>query len=643
MSDDLSAKPADATTRAITASTCELDPADFERASRGLIAQIPGGRIDAGAGTVWDHGRYGFIDGSEANPDTVHPGLWRQARLNGIHGLFEVMPGVWQARGYDLSNITFVAGDSGWIVIDPLTAAPCAAACLELANSTLGHRPVVAVLYTHSHVDHFGGVHGVTDEAQVADGRCRIIAPEHFLHEAVSENVIAGPAMARRAHYQFGPLLAPGPRGHVDCGLGRAVPLWRPGLIAPTEEITETGQELIVDGIRIVFQSTPGTEAPAEMNFHFPDLGLLCMAENCTHTMHNLIPIRGAQVRNALDWSRYIDEAIELFVDHSSVMIASHHWPRWGTEDLRDFLVLQRDLYRWIHDQTMRFANHGWTPTEIAEHLELPAEFRAHGHTTGFYGHLVHNVKAVYQRYLSWYDANPAHLWALPDVERARRYVDLAGGADRLLEVARAACAAGDHRWAAELLNHLVFADPDNRPARALGADVLEQLGYQSESATFRNAYLTGAHELRHGSMPSAPVRAGGFAAALTTRQFFDSLAVRIRSELVDPAEVSSPIRFHFIERDEWWQVSLSHRTLHARELDVTELDETLTPNPGVPTTAAVATVSLKRSTLSDLIDGTLDIATAAEHLDAVGGTAPLERLLAVIDTFTTNFKIVEP
>jgi alkyl sulfatase BDS1-like metallo-beta-lactamase superfamily hydrolase len=632
MASDLTPKPADESTRAITATVSDLDPADFERAARGLIAQIPDGRIETELGVVWDQSRYGFIDAETDHPDTVHPGLWRQARLNGIHGLFEVMPGVWQARGYDLSNITFVAGETGWIIIDPLTAAPCAAACLDLANTTLGEREVVAVLYTHSHVDHFGGVHGVTDEDAVATGRCRIIAPEHFLAEAVSENVIAGPAMARRAHYQFGPLLPPGPRGHVDCGLGRSVPFWRPGLIAPTEEIVETGQELVVDGVRIVFQLTPGTEAPAEMNFHFPDLDLLCMAENCTHTMHNLIPIRGAQVRDALDWSFYIDEAIELFADRSEILIASHHWPRFGGDDLRSFLVLQRDLYRWVHDQTMRFANHGWTPAEIAEHLEIPVEFRSQGHTTGYYGHLVHNVKAVYQRYLSWYDGNPAHLWMLPETERARRYVDLAGGADRVLEVANSAIADGDHRWAAELLNHLVFAHPDDVRARALQADVLEQLGYRSESATFRNAYLTGAQELRHGSLPAEPVRAGGFAGALTSRQFFDSLAVRLRAE--DSADPPAPMVMEFSDRDERWLVSVSNRTLYATPLPTDD-------GNGDP---AKSGVRLERAVLSGLIDRSIDLEDPrVESFGQPGGRDSLAWLLSMIDTFETNFHIVEP
>ena len=420
-----------------------FDPDDFERASRGLIAEHPTGVIETPMGVVFDVNRYDFVERGSVNPDTVHPSLWRQAQLNGIHGLFEVAPGVWQARGYDISNVTFIAGETGWLVIDPLTVEPCAKACLDLANAHLGERPVVAVIYTHSHTDHFGGVLGVTTQEDVDAGRCRIIAPEHFLKETIGENVIAGYAMTRRAMYQFGPLLPAGPKTHVDCGLGKAIPFWPPGLIAPTEEITATGTELIVDGVRIQFQLTPETEAPAEMNFFFPDHGWLCTAENCTHTMHNLVPIRGALVRDSLKWSKYIGEMIELYGPNIELMFASHNWPRWGNENVLTYLRLQRDLYRWIHDQTMRFANQGYNAAEIAEMLTMPPEFAAEAHTTGYYGHLVHNIKAVFQRYLSWYDGNPANLWKLPPVEGGRRYVELAGGPDQLLAKARASVRCG--------------------------------------------------------------------------------------------------------------------------------------------------------------------------------------------------------
>ena len=387
-----------------------FDPADLERVRRGFVGALSGGIVDEAGRHVIDPRRYEFLRDGRDVPDTVNPHLWRHATLNAHHGLFEVCDGIWQVRGYDISNVTFIRGATGWIVVDPLTTMATAKASYELITEHVGHRPVVAVIYTHSHADHFGGVFGVTSKADVDAGRCMIIAPEGFLHEAIGENIIAGPAMARRATYQFGPLLDADPTGHVDCGLGNSVPMGPPGLIAPTIEVTRTGEEMTVDGVRVVFQLTPETEAPAEMNFFFPDFSALCMAENCSHTMHNLVPIRGALVRNALQWSKYINEALELFAADTQVMFASHNWPRWGGTDVAEYLTLQRDLYRWMHDQTMRRANRGLVATEIAEELQLPPEFLAHEHTRGFYGDLVHNAKAVYQRYLSWYDANPAKL-----------------------------------------------------------------------------------------------------------------------------------------------------------------------------------------------------------------------------------------
>ncbi|MFM8650368.1 MAG: alkyl/aryl-sulfatase, partial [Actinomycetota bacterium] len=369
----------------------DLESADFDRARRGWLASIPGGLVvDDQGRRVSDISRYEFLQ--DDAPDSVHPSLWRHAQLNSHHGLFEVAEGVWQVRGYDISNITFVEGRTGWIVIDPLTVEFTARAAYRLVTEHLGPRPVVAVIYTHSHADHFGGVYGVTSDDDVAAGRCRVIAPVGFLHETVGENVIAGVAMGRRSIYQFGPMLPPGPKGHVDCGLGNSIPIGPPGLIAPTEEVMVTGEEKVVDGVRIVFQLTPESEAPAEMNFYFPERKWLCMAENCSHTMHNLVPIRGALVRNSLKWSKYINEAIEMF-DDVDIVFTSHNWPRWGHDDCVEFLELQRDLYRWMHDQTMRHANLGLTAVEIANHLEMPDDFLAQDHTRGYYGDLVHNSK----------------------------------------------------------------------------------------------------------------------------------------------------------------------------------------------------------------------------------------------------------
>jgi len=612
------------------------DPADLERVRRGHVASLSESVITSPEGRrVFDVGAYEFLRDGAPAPDTVNPNLWRHAVLNAHHGLFEVTKNVWQVRGYDISNITFIRGTTGWIVIDPLTSEHTARASLRLINEHVERRPVTAVIYTHSHADHFGGVLGVTNRAEVDAGRCRIIAPEHFMRETIGENVIAGPAMARRATYQFGPMLPPGPRGHVDCGLGNSVPVSPPTLLAPTEDITHTGQELMVDGVRVVFQLTPETEAPAEMNFYFPDLKALCMAENCSHTMHNLVPIRGALVRNALNWSKYLNESLQLFGADAEVLFASHNWPRWGNVDLREFLVLQRDLYKWMHDQTMRLANKGCTPLEIAEMLELPPEFQRHEHTRGFYGDLVHNTKAVYQRYLSWYDGNPANLHKLPPVEVGKRYVELAGGIDALLDHADAAFNRGDYRWVAELVNHAVFADPTNLRARGLQAGALEQLGYQAESATFRNAYLMGAMELRKGppANPNPNVRARSLVREMTIDQVFDTIAVRTVSENL--GGVSLAINWTFTDlagtTDERWVVGVSNRTIYSSR--------------GTHDPHAVASVSISRSRFLDIILQDVTFVEAMNDGDAVviGDATALLTVFGNLDVFSTGFPIVEP
>jgi alkyl sulfatase BDS1-like metallo-beta-lactamase superfamily hydrolase len=612
------------------------DPADLERARRGHIASLSEPVITSPEGRrVFDIGAYEFLRNGDPAPETVNPNLWRHAVLNAHHGLFKVVDDVWQVRGYDISNITFIRGNTGWIVIDPLTSEHTARAALGLINEQVERRSVVAVIYTHSHADHFGGVLGVTNRAEVDAGRCRIIAPEHFMRETIGENVIAGPAMARRATYQFGPLLPPGPRGHVDCGLGNSVPIGPPTLLAPTEDITHTGQELVVDGVRVVFQLTPETEAPAEMNFYFPDLKALCMAENCSHTMHNLVPIRGALVRNALNWSKYINESIQLFGAAAEVLFASHNWPRWGNNDLCEFLVLQRDLYKWMHDQTMRLANKGYTPLEIAEELVLPEEFQQHEHTRGFYGDLVHNSKAVYQRYLSWYDGNPANLHKLPPAEVGKRYVELAGGADALLVHAQQAFDSGDYRWVAELVNHLVFAEPTNERARSLQARALEQLGYQAESSTFRNAYLMGAMELRQGppANPNPNVRARALVREMTVDQVFDTIAVRTMSEKLGGVSLATNWTFTDLvgTPDERWVLGVSNRTMYSTR--------------GVHTSDAAASVTLTRSKFLDIVlqDTTFVDAVKAGAVLLSGDAAALITIFGNLDTFSMGFPIVEP
>ena len=601
------------------------DEGDFSRAGQGLVATLEDGQITLGDHVVWDTASHAFVSESTDAPSSVHPGLWRQARLNANHGLFEVAPGVWQVRGYDIANITFMAGTDGWLIIDPLTNAPSAAAALDLANRTLGERPVNSIIYTHSHVDHFGGVLGVTSQEAVDAGEVRIVAPEGFLREVINEFVIAGPIMGRRAAYQFGPLLPPGPLGHVDSGLGIGMGMARSDLIAPTEEVSETGQELELSGIRVVFQNTPDAEAPAEMNFFFPDFvpgkGLLCMAENCTHTMHNLYPIRGAQTRDALAWSKYIQEALLLWGDNADTLFASHHWPRFGQGDVRGFLEMQRDVYRWLHDQTMRLANNGAVPTEIAAELTLPGAF-SESHVRGYYGTVSHNVKSVYNRYLGWYDGNPAHLNPHTPVDAATRYVEFMGGANAILDRARTSFAQGDYRWVVEVVNHVVFAQPDNTEARQLQADALEQLGYQAESATWRNAYLMGAKELREGSPDWGRVPTRDMSAAMTAEQLFDTIGVRFNPATFTYPTATFNWRFTDLEEDHVLGINRSaiHHLPHRRS-------ET-----------ADASVATSRA----IVVQALDDPTAIEGADIEGNRDLVVEFLASLETFTAA-KLIEP
>lgn len=484
------------------------DRSDFDDVERGFVAALsPGVVTDAAGAVVWDGPSFGFLD--DDCPPTVHPSLWRQSRLCARQGLFEVTEGIYQIRGLDLSNMTLVEGDTGVIVVDPLISAETAAAGLALYREHRGDRPVVGVIYSHSHIDHFGGVKGVTGVDDVAAGRCPILAPNGFLEHAVAENVYAGTAMSRRAAYMYGAALPRGPRGAVGAGLGPTTSTGTPTLIAPTVEIEHTGQSEVVDGVRIEFQMTPGTEAPSEMNFHFPDRRALCMAENATHTLHNLLTLRGALVRDPHVWAKYLTEAINRYAAHSDVLFASHHWPTWGTERLTEFLSVQRDLYGYLHDQTVRAINKGATGIEIAETFRLPPAVEQAWHTRGYYGSVSHNVKAIYQRYMGWFDGNPARLWEHPPVEAARRHVEFMGGAAEVVAKARKSYAEGDFRWVAQVLDYVIFADPGNTDATALQADTLEQLGFGAENGTWRNFFLMGAYELRNGPVGTHGDRVG--------------------------------------------------------------------------------------------------------------------------------------
>ena len=503
------------------------DRADFENADRGFIGRLTPGVVRMPDGSViWDNDAYGFLDGE--CPDTANPSLWRQSQLCMRQGLFHVTDGIYQVRGLDLSNISFVEGVRGVIVIDPLVSVECAAAALGLYRQYRGDRPVTAVIYTHSHVDHFGGVRGVLPERAGGTGApgIPVIAPAGFLEHAVSENVYAGTAMIRRAVYMYGPELPRTAAGQIGCGLGQTNSSGTISLVPPTLDITRTGQQEVVDGVRIIFQVTPGTEAPAEMNFYFPDNRALCMAENATHTLHNLLTLRGALVRNPRTWAHYLTEAIEMFAAGSDVVFASHHWPTWGRHEIAAYLAQQRDLYAYLHDQTLRLLNNGHTGTEIAEMIRLPPALERAWNARGYYGSVSHNVKAIYQNYMGWFDGNPAHLWELPPEPSARKHVEYMGGAEAIIERVRA---GEDPRWAAQVLNYVVFADPGNHAARELLASTYERLGHGAENGPWRNFYLQGAAELRGGLARTAASTSGpDLTMALTAGQIFDSIAIRV-------------------------------------------------------------------------------------------------------------------
>ena len=531
------------------------DRTDFDNANRGLVARLEPGVIKAADGrVVYDADAFAQTTAGDC-PDTVHPSLWRQSQLTAIQGLFEVTEGIYQLRGIELSNMTVVEGRAGVIVIDPAVSAEVSAAGLALYREHRGDRPVTAVIYTHSHIDHFGGVLGVVDTGTDVP----ILAPERFLEHAVSENVYAGVAMLRRGMYHTGAALPVSATGQVGVGLGSGTSTGTVGLLAPTRDITHTGQEETLDGVRIVFQLTPGTEAPAEMNFHFPQRRALCLAENVTHNLHNLLTLRGAEVRDARGWSRYIAETIDLFADSTDVAFASHHWPTWGTANVVKLMTQQRDMYAYLHDQTLRLLNQGYTGSEIAEMIGTPPALDAAWHTHGYYGSVSHNVKAIYQRYLGWYDGNPAHLWQHPPEAAASRYIRIIGGIDATVARAQEFADSGDLRFAAELASHAVFADPSHDMARTLLADVFTRLGYGSECGTWRNNYLTGAQELG-GQVVTSMVSSAGMASALTITQLFDSLAIRING--MRAWDTTASIRWHFTDTGETYRMALSNGVL---------------------------------------------------------------------------------
>ncbi|GAA4868930.1 alkyl/aryl-sulfatase [Actinomycetospora straminea] len=604
------------------------DDAAFADARHGYLGTIRDGLVHADDGRVVWNAETWTPTLAGPRPDTVNPSLWRQAQLVAMHGLFEVTDGIYQVRGLDLSNMTIVEGDRGVIVIDPLISTETAAAGLALYREHRGDRPVSAVIYTHSHVDHFGGVRGIVSGDDVAAGRVPILAPEGFLEHAVAENVYAGAAMSRRAAYMYGAALPVGPAGQMGAGLGMTTSTGTVTLIPPTTDITHTGQEETLDGVRIVFQVTPGTEAPAEMNFLFPDRRALCMAENATHTLHNLLTLRGALVRDPRAWARYLTEAIDLFADDTDVEFASHHWPTWGRDRIVALLSEQRDLYAYQHDQTLRLLNKGYVGAEIAEMLEVPPALEAAWNTHGYYGSISHNVKAVYQRYMGWFDGNPAHLWQHPPQEAGRRYVEVMGGPDAVLVAGRRAFDAGDFRWTAELVSHLVFTDPANTAARELEAAALEQLAYGAENGTWRNFYLTGALELR-GTSVGTPIVAASpdMIAQLTLDQLFDSIAI----------QVDGPKAWHLTSAVDWTIDDTAYWTRLANGV--------LTHGEGTVRGGADARVAVARTGLLALLSGatTPEALTTSGDLTIDGAGDVLTTVLGVLDPPDPGFAIVTP
>ena len=601
------------------------DTADFVDADRGFLGALEPGVVTAADGrVVWDNDSYAFLDGQA--PSSVHPSLWRQSQLCAKQGLYEVVEGIYQVRGLDLSNITFVEGDTGVIVIDPLICTETAAAALAMYRSHRGERAVKAVIYTHSHVDHFGGVLGVTTQSDVDSGAVAVLAPEGFVGHAVQENIYAGTAMTRRASYMYGTLLARGPSGQVGCGLGQNTSTGEIALIVPTVDITTTGEIHTIDGIEIEFQMAPGTEAPAEMHFYFPKYRALCMAENATHNLHNLLTLRGALVRDPRAWAGYLTEAVDTFADRADVVFASHHWPTWGRDRIVEYLSLQRDLYAYLHDQTLRLLNQGYTGIEIAENFVMPPALEKAWHTHGYYGSVNHNVKAIYQRYMGWFDGNPGRLWQHPPEEAGPRYVAAIGGIDRVVQIARDAFDSGDFRWAATLLDHAVFTDSNHQGARELYADTLEQLGYGAECATWRNFFLSGSTELRDGNF-GTPVNTASptMLSQLTPEQMFDILALSVNGPRAWDTDIAMDVTF--LDLNVNYRVTLRNGVLVYRK----RLPEA---HSATATVTLAAKMRLMGAVFGDVVSPGLEI---------TGDSGVLQTLMRVLARPDPRFNIITP
>ena len=610
------------------------DKADFENAQKGFIGTIDSGVIYQGNKAVsYNMQEFDFLN--QESPDTANPSLWRQGQLNRINGLFKVQDDIYQVRSFDLSNMTLIKGKTGWIVIDPLITPDTAKAGMQLVEKHLGKFPVTAVIISHSHMDHFGGIRGIVDEADVRSGKVPIIAPKDFYQSAISENIMAGNAMARRASYMFGNLLPKNGTGMIGSGLGQTTSVGLPGILKHTDTISSfEGESRTVDGVEIEFIYTPESEAPAEMMFYFPKMKAFCQAENINRTFHNLYTLRGAKVRNGQKWAQYIDLAIQKWGSEVETSFGSHHWPTWENKNIVEFWENQRDLYRFIHDQTIRLANKGFTPKEIAEQLKLPESLDKQFYNRGYYGSVSHNIKAQYQLYYGWFDGNPANLNPLPPTEVGHKYVELAGGAEALLQKAKDSFDKGEYRWVAELLNHLVFSQPHNKAAKHLLADTYEQMGYAAESGPWRNFYLTGARELRHGVkvLPAPNGLTPDMIDGLSTDLLFNYIAMKFKGTDVDAAKMQYNFNIRLPDANEKIALIINNGVVNPRFNYEIKNDVT-------------ATITVNRKDLNRMSLGQVKFAEllSSQAMKIEGSQQDFIAFFSKVDDFEFWFNIVQP
>ncbi|WP_394135587.1 alkyl/aryl-sulfatase [Aliivibrio fischeri] len=601
---------------------------DFENASRGFIATWPEKTIkDAQGNVVWDFSKFDFIN-QDNGVETINPSLLRQAKLNNINGLFKVKDGVYQVRGFDLSVMSFIRGDDGWIVIDPLISPETAAAGLKLLKEKVENVPVTGVIFTHSHVDHFGGILGVTTQEDIDNGDVTIAAPEGFFTHSIAENLMAGTTMSRRSSYMYGNLLDANNKGMVDGGLGKTTSSGSPGIVKPTEIANYTGQEMTIDGVDLEVMMAQESEAPSEFMFYFPQYKTMMAAEVMTHTIHNISTLRGAKTRDASSWATYVDQALHTYGDKADTMIASHHWPTWGQENIKGQLAKTRDMYKFVHDQTLRLANKGYTPNEISATIKLPDSLGKEWYNRGYYGTVSHNARATYDYYFgAWWDGNPANLNPLTPTEEGIKYVEAMGGEKKVIEIAEAAIKKGEYRWAVTLLNNVTFANPKNMDARYLEADAMEQLGYQSESGPWRNYYLGGAKELRNGIKPVATPNTAAIAVNMPFNQFMKYLGVTVKPEVAKGMNMKVNIN---VEGDGKYSMDLSNSVL--KSYTDTQFEN------------ADLNITLSRQSFENMMTKKTALKNEMKAGQfKVSDQAKFQKFMSVFDTFNLWFGVVTP